>query len=46
MAVLARGVFLDLMLLELKKLLSWSIKYFPVIRQVIKKLHRCLGGSS
>ena len=46
MTVLGEAVFLDSVLFELKRLLSWSMKYFPIIKQVVEKLHRCLDGSS
>lgn len=46
MTVLGEAVFLDSVLFELKRLLSWSMKYFLIIRQVVEKPHGCLDGFS
>lgn len=46
MTVVGEAIFLDSVVFELKRLLSWSIKYFPIIREVVEKLHRCLDESS
>lgn len=46
MTVVGEAIFLDSVVFELKRLLSWSIKYFPIIRKVVEKLHRCLDDSS
>lgn len=46
MTVLEEAVFLDSVLFEQRRLLSWSIKYFSITEQVFEELHRCLDESS
>lgn len=44
--MVGEAIFLDSVLFELKRLLSWSIKYFPILREVVEDLHRCLDECS